>query len=115
MTTTKKTITDNLCYEHNWAQTLLMAYTYHTVVVTGRTRNEQRKSMGIPPIRTMEVAFLTEYDQTTQLLNWLRYYQSAQEAVVHVPIYCEPIRPTRAGDLFGWQTLAVDDLTGCII
>jgi len=107
----KKTLADIFAYEHNWVQSYKFTYGYSTVIIRGRARNEQRKSMNIPPSRSVEMVFLTEYDQTTEVLNWLRYYQSSLEQVVQVPLYHEPIRTRIVSDMFGLSVVTTNDIS----
>ena len=86
-------------YEPNWIEYLKVAYTFVTVISNSRVLNEQRKSLSVLPVRSYDVNILTEHQEVNEILNWIRYWNTAQEQLVYMPLYNEPIRPTGTGNV----------------
>lgn len=97
-------------YEHDWAQAYNLSYIFVTVLARTRVLNEQRKSLAVRPVRQTQTRVLTEYDQTTEILNWIRYWNTKQETLVPIPIYSEPIRPAEVGSMAALSTIDTNDL-----
>lgn len=111
MSTTKKLNGIVFGYEHDWSQPFDISYTFVTVLARSRVLNEQRKSLGLRPIRQIGFTVLTEYDQTTEILNWLRYWNAKMETLVPLPIYSEPIRPDETGSMSALSHIDTNDLS----